>query len=200
MKFDQSIMDNLRDYNEKVGRIRDMRIDVDVELGITVEAGAQAKRAALARAYREASGRYKSLEQQARQKAAERVDQTRLGAFKPRGGESAMMSYRDALGRLDGVTEQGPLKVALSRAYEVGDDVMAKAVLRRGYEVASEHLVADYHAKYPGDRGAWDEFVAAAEDANAIESGGLPGSPDKPPELKAYNVDSLAGDSAPTGT
>jgi hypothetical protein len=94
------------------------------------------------------------------------------------------------------VTETRDLKAALDRAYEVGDDTMAKAVLRRGYELQSEHLVTDYLSKYPGDRGAWDSFTEAAETFNAIESGGLPGSPDMPPELKGHNVDSLAGDSA----
>jgi hypothetical protein len=173
-----------------------MRIDVDSELGITVEAGAQAKRQALAKAYRQATTRYRELERQARQKAANDVDNARLGAFKPEGGESAMVSYRDALHRLDGTTEQGDLKAALERAYEVGDDTMAKAVLRRAYEVGSEHLVGEYMTKYPGDRESWDRFTAAAEEFNAIESGGLPGSPDMPPELKGYRIDSLAGDSA----
>jgi hypothetical protein len=97
MIFDQDIMANIRYYREKVDRIRNLRIDVDQELGISVEAGAQAKRAALAKAYREADARYKELERRAREKATQDVDNARLGAFKPKGGESAMMSYRDAL-------------------------------------------------------------------------------------------------------
>jgi hypothetical protein len=74
--------------------------------------------------------------------------------------------------------------------------VQAKAILRKAYELQSEHLVGDYLRKYPDDRKAWDSFTAAADTFNAIESGGLPGSPDMPPELRGYNVNALAGDSA----
>ncbi len=193
MKIDQGILDNLRDYHDKVERIRNLRIEVDPGLSITVEAGRQAKQEALHRAYQEADARYKKLAAKKRQEALERVDETRLAAFRPKGGESVMMSYRDALARLDGVTDDGELRATLERAYEVGDDVMAKAILRRAYELHSEHLVTDYFSKYPGARLAWDAFMAAAEEHNAIESGGFPGAPDRPPELRGYRPPASEG-------
>ena len=72
----------------------------------------------------------------------------------------------------------------LERAHETGDTIMAKALLRRGYELASEHLVGSYLERYPSEQEKWAEFMSAAEESNNVEAYGVPGQPERPPELE----------------
>ena len=57
----------------------------------------------------------------------------------------------------------------LERARMTGDEVLARAVLVRGYELKSESLVGKYLEAYPDLRQRWDGFMEAAKAFNAFE-------------------------------
>jgi len=153
----------------------------------------RAKRVELERAYTEARGLYEEHVAQRREDVAARVEKTRREAFKAPavlGADKAnlMTSYRDALYRLDGVTDASKLSAMLERAHETGDIVMSKALLRRGYELRSEQLVGSYLENFPQERERWDAFTAAAEESNRLETFGDSlalgvAAPERPPEL-----------------
>ena len=176
--LDETIAENLKRYVKKVEEIRS---DADLS--------EEAKRRHISEAYQRARGRYEELAAERRQEVRQRVEKTRAEAFKAPallGADKAnlLSSYRDALYRVDGVTDAKRLSFMLERASEVGDTIMAKALFRRGYELASEHLVGSYLERYPSEQEKWTEFMSAAEESNTIEAYGVPGQPERPPELE----------------
>jgi hypothetical protein len=80
-----------------------------------------------------------------------------------------MLSYRDALDRTHRIRDARELEEMLDRAQMTGDEVLARAVLVRGYGLESEPLVGRYLAAYPDHRSRWDRFSSAAEAFNAFE-------------------------------
>jgi hypothetical protein len=183
LHFDPDILANLRDFSEGVERIRNMKASIgDIEADVSAEA----KKRYLYELYAKREKRYRELVEEKRSKADDRFYSAQYNTFKPTGGEAAMTSFRDALYRLDGITEQRKLRDMLERSYEVGDDVMAKALLRRGHELQSEGLIDRYYQMYPGERKNWEEFKAASEERSGIWSNMPAGRPDKPPELQGY--------------
>jgi hypothetical protein len=186
-KLDEKISENLKRYREKVEEIRS---DGDLS--------EEAKRRYLSEAYQKARVRYEELAAERRQEVRQRVEKTRAEAFRAAalpGADKAnvLSSYRDALYRLDGETDPKMLSFMLERAHETGDTIMAKAVLRRGYELQSEHLVTDYLSRYPSEGDKWAQFVEAATESNDVEAYGVPGQPERPPELERQNAYTRGG-------
>ena len=123
-RLDEKISANLKRYREKVEEIR---LDRDLS--------EEAKRRYLSEAYQEACSRYEDLAAERRQEVRQRVEGTRVEAFKVPallGADKAslMTSYRDALYRVDGEMDPKRLSFMLERAHETGDTIMAKAILR----------------------------------------------------------------------
>ncbi len=152
----------------------------------------EAKRQDLGAAYSEARSTHARLDDEFRGEVQERLQTTRKAAFSaPKVSKDAaldMFVYRDALARVSGTTDQRELSEMLSRAEMTGDHALARAVLYRGYELQSEHLVGSYLQKYPDVRPAWDAFMEAAQEHNTLETLGISGAagvpePERPREL-----------------
>jgi hypothetical protein len=106
----------------------------------------------------------------------------------------AALSYRDALDRAGRLRESRQLADLLARAEITGDHGLARAVLYRGYELQSEGLVHSYFEKYPNELPAWEKFMGAAQEHNALETLGITAAagvpePERPQELgRAFAV------------
>ena len=79
------------------------------------------------------------------------------------GADKALVhfSYRDALDRAHRVRDARELEGMLDRARMTGDEVLARAVLVRGYGLGSEALVGKYLEAYPEHWERWDKFSSA---------------------------------------
>lgn len=143
------------------------------------------------------TARRKSARERARRRldpwyGANRVERRRKEALAPSAKyvadrETVQMSYREALARVEDLTDRDRLTSRLERAEMVGDDdVLAKAVLQRGYELQDERVVGSYLKKYPDQRERWDRFMGAAQGINELERGAQvfgDQGPQKPREL-----------------
>jgi GrpB-like predicted nucleotidyltransferase (UPF0157 family) len=188
--FDPDILANLREYSEEIERVRKMTTDPG--LGVEVDVSPQAKQRAMHALYVKREKRYYDLVEKKRREAADAFYSAQYKLFAPKGGESSMLSFRDALYRLDGVDDAGKLSQMLERSYEVGDDTMARALFRRGYELQSRPILERYLAMYPDQRKSYERFTQAAETHNALGANMPPGRPERPPELRGYSPPSDA--------
>jgi hypothetical protein len=189
MSIDEQILGNLERYNEERGRIRNMKAPLS-ELGVEVDISPDAKRRYMAELYKKAKATYEKLAAKKRAEVVSNLEESRVGAFRPRvpGADPAslQMSMRDALDRLDGITDAKELNERLARAHDMGDTVMAKAILVRGVALGylgGQSVVDTYLQKFPNEREAYMNYVGAAEEFNRVEKFGVTGTPDEPPEL-----------------
>jgi hypothetical protein len=179
--LDTHIERNLAEYREKLAAIEDLTMPVG-EHGLEVAVPDQEKRRLRREVYAEHLAAYDQRASEVRRKAHERAHAKMREAFRvPNSYSQAQQdSYRDALHKLDSVKDREGLQRALARAHETGDEIMARAVLRLGYERQDEQVVGDYLNRYPDHRPVWDSFCAGAEEYNAIEAYGVPGRPEAP--------------------
>jgi hypothetical protein len=189
MTVDEQILGNLERYNEERSRIRNMRVPLS-EMSVEVDISPDAKRRYLAELYRKAKATYDKLANQKRQEVVRNLEERRVAVFRPKvvGADPAslQMSMRDALDRLDGISDARELNERLARAHEMGDTVMAKAVLVRGValgDLGGQSVVDTYLQKFPNEREAYMNYIGAAEEFNKVEKFGVTGTPDEPPEL-----------------
>lgn len=179
MDVNQKLQNNLREYMDSQERIRDMKVDAGV--GVPVDVSPEAKAQMYRDLYAKHKRRYDELAQEKIATVQANLERTRAEAFKPRVGTDSythvMMSYRDALDRLDGITSPSQLRDRLAQAAEIGDGVMAKAILFRGYTLGADFgadaVVGDYLRRYPGEQQRWSAFMDAAEAHNDLERMGV---------------------------
>jgi hypothetical protein len=189
VSIDEQILGNLARYNEERGRIRNMKVPLS-ELGVEVDISPDAKRRYLAELYKKARATYEQLAAKKRAEVVANLEGSRIATFRPKvpGADPAslQMSMRDALDRLDGITDARALNDQLARAHQMGDTVMAKAILVRGValgDLGGQSVVDTYLEKFPNEREAYMNYVGAAEEFNRVEKFGVTGTPDEPPEL-----------------
>ena len=125
--------------------------------------------------YQNARARYEELAERKREDIRERLETTRRAAFAPprlpdADPAASQLNFRDAIFRMRDERDAAKLERVLEEAELVGDTALAKAVLLRGYALQNEALVGAYLKSRPAERRKWDEFMAAAEEANAAES------------------------------
>jgi hypothetical protein len=190
VSIDDQIRGNLERYTEERSRIRNMKVPLG-EMGVEVDVSPEAKRRYIAERYKKAKATYDKLAAQKREEVVSNLEETRLAMFRPRvsGADpvSLQMSMRDALSRLDGITDARTLNDRLARAHQLGDTVMAKAILVRGVELGDfggRSVVDTYLEKFPNERDTYMNYVAAAEEFNRVERFGVSGTPDAPSELQ----------------
>lgn len=162
-QIDEQMEKNKRRYRARVEQIRE---DQDLH--------EDARTKYLKEAHAEARAEHSRLFEEQRSVINERLETKRKTALAPphiHGADKAAvsMSYRAALDQVSSVDTADGLKEQLRRASLVGDEVLAKAILFRGYELEDEVVVGAYLESFPDDRRAWDEFTAAAEEHNALE-------------------------------
>jgi len=124
--------------------------------------------------FEEARARHEELYAKKAAEVSARLDGARKAAMAPPlipAADKAMvgLSYRDALEKAYGLRDARELEEMLDRARMTGDDVLARAVLVRGYALESEAVVGRYLEAYPDHRERWDKFSSAAEAFNAFE-------------------------------
>ena len=124
--------------------------------------------------FEEARARHEELYAKKEAEVSARLDGARRAAMAPTpvpGGDKAMvgLSYRDALEKAYRVDDARELEGMLDRAQTTGDEVLARAVLARGYALESEPVVGKYLRMYPDHRERWDRFMDAAQKANDLE-------------------------------
>jgi len=134
----------------------------------------EAKQRMISEVYEQSRGEHAKLAEQARAEAEKRVNSARKQAFAPprmKGADPATvyLSYRDALDRVGQTREPDKLAEILSQADITGDEVLAKAVLIRAYEVQNEALVGDYLKNRPEETRSYEKFTDAAEEFNILE-------------------------------
>jgi hypothetical protein len=197
MNLDEQIRSNLERYQEQKERIRNMKV-ADAELGVDIDVSRQAKTRYIAELYKKAKATYDQLAAKKRAEVEANLEETGLAAFRPKvsGADpvNLQMSMRDALSRLDGVTDARALNAQLARAHQMGDTVMAKAILMRGVELGDlggRGVVDAYLEKFPNERETYMNYVAAAEEFNRVEKFGVSGTPDEPPEMKGAGREML---------
>lgn len=182
--LDQRIEKNKADFDRIVEAVRE---DPDLN--------DQAKRREIGEAYERASRTHNELHGQKQALVQQRLDEARKKAFAPPyvpGADKAqaMTSYRDAIARTSGTRDVKELEVVLDQANLTGDEVLAKAVLYRSYQLQSELLIGRFLEGRPEARQTWDQFMSAAEEHNAFEAerkpfGGARG-PERPEELGGW--------------
>lgn len=162
-QIDEQMEKNQRRYRNRVEQIRE---DQDLNQ--------DARHKYLKEAHQEARAKHSELFEEQRAGITERLEKKRKAALSPpqlfKADRAAVaMSYRAALDQVSSVDTADGLKEQLRRAELTGDEVLAKAILFRGYELEDEVVVGSYLEAYPDDRRAWDEFTEAAEEHNALE-------------------------------
>jgi hypothetical protein len=189
MNINEKLAANLEVYNENRARIKNLKTTLP-ELGIEVDVSSEAKRKYLADLYRKHAAEHRRLAEQKIEEVNRSLEERRAEAFRPGAAGSdrtaVTMSMRDALDRLEGVTSPDELSRKLEQAHELGDEVMAKAILRKGYELGElggERVVGSYLERYPDELKTWSSFMDAAEEFNRVEAFGVGFAPDRPPEL-----------------
>lgn len=154
----------------------------------------QAKQRMIEELYQAARGEHSKLAQKVQADAWAGVERARSEAFAaPRVSNAdpalVAMSYRQALAQVKETIEPRVLEETLEQATLVGDEVLAKAVLVRGYQLEHEGLVGSYLRGRPEERKRYDKFTAAAEEYNDLEAKtwlfGQPGTPAPPEEMRA---------------
>lgn len=163
MTNEQMVEKNQRRYRQRVEAIR-----ADEDLS------EHARHKYLAEAHQEARTKHGELFEAQRQQITDRLEKARKAALAPphiHGADKAAvaMSYRAALAQASKEDTADGLKQQLERASLVGDTVLAKAVLFRGYELEDESVVGAYLESFPDDRKSWDEFVDAGQQHNDFE-------------------------------
>lgn len=152
----------------------------------------QAKQRMVDELYRAARGEHAKLAQKVQADAWAGVERARSEAFAaPRVSNAdpalVAMSYRQALDKVGETIEPRVLEKTLEQATLVGDEVLAKAVLVRSYQLEHEGLVGAYMKGRPEERKRWDKFIAAAEEFNGVEAEtwlfGQRGAPAPPEEV-----------------
>jgi hypothetical protein len=155
---------------------------------------AEAKRRDLQAAYEEARATHDRLADGYRRCVKERLEKARSAAFSaPKVGKDPALDvlvYRDALDRVSKTRDPRELSATLARARTTGDAALAKACLYRGYELENPGLVGAYFEGRPDELPAWEEFMGAAEEHNALENLGMSGAagvpePERPEESGA---------------
>lgn len=177
--------------NPQIARNREDLAEKVAEVRANRDLNDSAKRRMIQEAYDEAAEEHKELAEEEDRAASAAMASTRRAAFSPPkvlGADKAMVAvaYRDALDRVEGLRTADELIRALERADRTGDEILAKAVLHRGYELESEKVVGAYLKIYPGERQKWGAFTRAAQDFNDHEGrrklwGTMP--PERPREL-----------------
>ncbi len=180
MTIQEKMQTNQRRYRQRVEQIR-----ADEDLN------EHARRRHLKEAHQEARTKHGELFEAQRQQITERLEKKRKAVLGPphiSGADKASLaiSYRDALDRVSSITESKVLTEKLQRAENTGDDVLARAILARGYELRDESVVGSYLEKYPNDLERWNRFMDAAQEYNTLDEqnrmfGDL--GPEKPREL-----------------
>lgn len=163
MAIQEQMEKNNRRYRQRVEQIRE---DPDLN--------EDARYRYLKEAHQEARTKHGELFEEQRRSVVERLEKKRKAALSaphiPGADKASLaMSYRDALDRVGGIDTADRLQEVLKRAELTGDRVLARAALYRGYELESEEVVGTYLEAYPSDRGAWNEFMEAAQEHNALE-------------------------------
>ncbi len=139
--IEQEMEKNHRRYRRRIEEIRE-----------NLDLNEQARRRYLDEAYREARATHSSLFDQRRADLMAKAERQRKEALAPpkkygADPETLQISYREALARVEDVTDRDRLTSMLKRAEIVGDDVLAKAILARGYELEDDHVVGAYLEK-----------------------------------------------------
>jgi len=160
---DALIIANRRKYEGSVEEIRSNR-----------DWNEDAKKRMIDDVYRVARGRHAELAQQAQTEARELMEKARLEAFAPpriKDADPALiaMSYRAALDKVKEMSSPRVLEEVLEQAVLVGDNVLAKAILLRGYQLHHEGLVGAYLKAYPQEKKVWDRFSDRAAEYNEVE-------------------------------
>jgi hypothetical protein len=154
---------NLGRYKARVAQIRENQ-----------DLSADARLKYLKEAHQEAAAKHSELFEAQRQQITARGEKARKAALGPptifKADRAAVaMSYRAALDQVSSVDTADGLKETLKWAELTGDEVLAKAILFRGYELEDEVVVGTYLESFPDDRAAWDEFVDAGQQYNDFE-------------------------------
>ncbi len=124
--------------------------------------------------YRVARDRHAELAQKVQDESREAMEQARREAFAPprvKDADPALvsMSYREALAKVKEMSSPRVLEEVLEQAVLVGDTVLAKAILLRGYQLHHEGIVGAYLKAYPAEVEVWDRFSDKAAVYNEIE-------------------------------
>ena len=163
---------------------------------------AEAKRRDLRVAYEEARATHGRLADEYRKGLKERLERTRTAAFSAPKVDKApaldVLVYRDALDRVSKRRDPRELTDTLARAQMPGDVALAKACLFRGYELENPNIVGAYFEGRPDELPAWEEFMGAAQEHNALENLGMSGAagvpePERPEELGPQGPRSRTG-------
>jgi hypothetical protein len=156
---------------------RDMELNKEIledkvaEIRSNRDLNDEAKKRMIGEAYDEAVAEHRKLVQEEDDALSQTLESAARSALTPPyipGTDKVMvgMSYRDALNRLADVREPAELLRVLDRAQKTGDEILAKAVLYRGYELQSQGVVGAYTRAYPGEAHKWSSYMDAAEAFN----------------------------------
>jgi hypothetical protein len=201
--LDQRLKDNLALYTENAEKIRTMKQETEVS-GVSIPVPGEVKRAALRDLYEHHRQVYEQLAAAKRQEVADNLTKARQQLFKYRTGMGVdhveiSLSQRDAEDRLAGITDPNELRTRLETAHELGDDVMARAILRRGVSLGEDFggadIVRQYLSLYPGQQDAYTALEDAAMEATRLEQMGVGGTILNP-EDAARTFSGMSGSSA----
>lgn len=126
------------------------------------------RREQIAKAYLDARDQMDSLRAARTSKLASRtagLERTLFG-IKPTSSAQDVISARDAADRVDALAlgDVAGLSALLDRAIRIGDTVLAKECLRRGWDERSDHIIEKYSAAYPRDSVALEQLAQLAHD------------------------------------
>jgi hypothetical protein len=182
--IDQQLMSNLATYAENAEKIRNMKQETEVS-GVSIPVPEQVKRDALRDLYEHHAQVYEQLAQAKRQEVADNLAKARQELFRYRTGMGAdiveiSVSTRDAMERLQGITNPQELRQRLADAHELGDTIMARCILRKGVDLGGDfggtEIVRDYLTRYPNQAEAYAALEEASMEQQRIEMMGVGGS------------------------
>ena len=130
MDVNERLRANLEEYNRAREEIKNLRAEMP-GIGVPVNVSDEAKAEMLRELYAKHRAEYERLAQEKIDTVSANLEKTRAAAFKPRVGTDShtqvQMSMRDALDRLEGVTDPRELRSRLVQSHELGDSIQAKA-------------------------------------------------------------------------
>ncbi len=184
---------NKQDFDRKLEGIR-----------ASADLNDQAKRRMIQEAYDEADRKHRELIEKDQSGTAEKLARLEKGVFGVsyptdvvRGVDKEMIrqSYRDASFRISGMKPE-ELESILERAERTGDRQLAKAVYHEATERGVRHVADSYLKDRTEERGRWEEYTAARNEAESVEKllfGANAYGPTKPPELDGHMARSSRG-------
>ena len=194
-EIDEQLRTNLTTFQDALQQVDEM-VEQVPGMGLSVPVDDTVKRQLKRELFDRHHEEYQRLAALKRQEVQQNMSQARQQLFRPRPGitetpAEVQMSMRDAMDRLQGVTDPSELSARLATSAEMGDRIMAQAILRTTVDAvgnigeAGPELVRQYLSHYPNEQESYYRLEDASQEQEKLAQFGVPFTPLNPEDVSA---------------